>query len=378
MDNTKIVATRPSRVLTRSFACFAASLLLAASAAGQTRVQDLCTLQGQRENRLMGYGLVVGLSGSGDGHKDSAAMRALMSLHRKYEQPIFDLDELQGNNSVALVLVEAAIPEFGAREGQKIDVIVSVRGAATSLKNGQLLMTPLQDATLTIHDIQALAGGRIDLPDEDSPTRGIIRGGAVVEADFFYSFIRDGAITLVLHDVHAGFPMARMVAKAINIEERPPVDTRRESVLFTETFDDVERTAVALGPKNVRVMIPMAERARPAAFISRVLETEIFDMPQQPARVLINRKTKTVSLTGTVVIAPTILQIPGLGTVSVGAGQSAASGAVGLDTEKTGGVKFDELLVTLSAMQLTGDQLIAAVEQLHRTGTLRARLIYTE
>lgn len=374
MNNTIIVSARPSRLL----ACLAAPLLLAASATGQTRVQDICTLQGQRENKLMGYGLVVGLKGSGDGHKDSAAMRALMSLHRKYEQPIFDLDELKGNNSVALVLVETAIPEFGAREGQKLDVIVSVRGAATSLKNGQLLMTPLQDATLTIPDILALAGGRIDLPDEESPTRGIIRGGAVVEEDFFYSFIRDGAINLVLHDVHAGFPMARMVAKAINIEERPPVDTRRESVLLSDTFDDVERLAVALGPKNVRVTIPFAERVRPAAFISRVLETEIFDMPQQPARVLINRKTKTVTLTGTVVIAPTVLQIPGLGTVSVGAGQSPPSGTVGLDTEKSGGVKFNELLQTLSAMQLTGDQLIAAVEQLHRTGTLRARLIYTE
>src|SRR5690606_32598386 len=117
--------------------------------------------------------------------------------------------------------------------------------------------------------IFALAGGRLELPDIETPTRAVIRAGATLEADFFYTFIDGQYITLVLDDAHAGWPWAQMLARAINHAEgelaprAADAEQRGRQVIFTEI-------ATALGPKNVRVRIPTPELARPAGFISRV------------------------------------------------------------------------------------------------------------
>lgn len=364
----------------RSIHLLLAALMLSTHSAvvADVRVQDVAALQGQRTNKLQGIGLVVGLNNTGDGGRYPNAMRALMSLHRKYEQPVLDMNELRSNSSVALVMVEATIPEFGAREGQVLDVTVSTLGPAKSLAGGQLLTTPLQDATLSVPDILALAGGRIEIADAKAPTRGFIRHGATLEQDFFYSFIHEGAITLVLHDSQAGFPMARMVARAINHEVANPADSNLTNVDLDDLRLDDVQLATAIGPKNVRVAIPPYELADPSDFISRVLQATLFVMPEQQARVVINRTTKSVSFTGAVVISPTVLQIPGLGSVSIGGSGAAAAGAVGLDTQNVGGVPFEELLATLDKMKVSGKQLIDAIEQLDRTGTLHAKVVYAE
>jgi flagellar P-ring protein precursor FlgI len=369
-------------------ALITALLLPVTAARGQVRVQDIAHLQGQRLNKLMGYGLVVGLNGTGDGDKYSTTMRALANLHKRYQAPVLSDADFKGNDSVAIVAVEVTIPEFGAREGEMLDVVVSVIGKADSLAGGQLLTTPLQYAMFDPNDpatqqIYALAGGHIELPDPLSPTRAIIRNGATLEADFFYAFVEGGAITLVLDDAHAGWTWSQMLARAINHAESEmtlpaPADASLgRRVVYIDT-------AAAVGPKNVRVRIPTAELPSPAGFISRVLETELFMLPEQQARVTINRTSKNIAFTGAVTISPTVLQIPGFGTVSIGANANGGAetagpaGLVGLDTEKSGGVRFDELLETLSALRVSPDQMIAAIEQLHKTGTLHAQLRYEE
>lgn len=359
-------------------------ILLAAPTLADVRVQDIARLQGQRTNKLMGFGLVVGLDGTGDGAKSATTIRALMALHKRYQQPVLDPNELRVTNSVALVTVEATIPEFGAREGQTLDIVVSAIGPAKSLAGGQLLLTPLQDATLTIPDILALAGGRIDLPDAKSMRRGIVRGGCTLEDEFIYAFIdEERGVTLVLDDTHAGWGWAQMLTRAINHEVgsgAPAPDaggahTERRVIVGVET-------AVALGPKNIRVQIPLSEMTRPAGFLTRVLQTQIFLLPEQQAKVIINRTTKSVSFTGAVTIAPTVLQLPGLGTVTVGgsggADAGAAAGLVGVATDEAEGTQLERLLTTLSAIKASPEQMIAAVEHLHRTGSLHARLVYEE
>lgn len=351
--------------------------LVAPAVSAQVRVQDVAQLKGRRTNKLMGFGLVVGLNGTGDGEKINTTRRALIALHQRFEQPVLDINEIGAANA-ALVAVEASIPDYGAREGQAVDVYVSaVNSGAESLKGGRLLMTPLQDATLTLPDILAIAGGRIDLTDEEVPTRGVIRGGATIEEDLFYNFIDEGYITLVISDSHAGWSMAQLMAKAINQELTSPELSMQ---LSDEARQDVEpEAAVAIGPKNVRVKIPPWELPKPAWIITQVLETELFVMPQQEARVFINRLSKQVSFTGNVTISPTVLLIPGLGTVAVGgAGQAGPPGVVGLDTQESGGVPFQQLMDTLSKMKLSGEQLIGTIEQLSRTGTLHAQIVYTE
>jgi flagellar P-ring protein precursor FlgI len=358
------------------------ALLVAGPASAGIRAQDVARLQGQRTNKLMGYGLVVGLNGTGDGDKYAATMRALAALHTRYHAPVLHGADLSGNGSVAIVAVEATVPEFGAREGEALDVVVSTIGRAKSLAGGQLLTTPLQYAMFDARDaatqqIFALAGGRLELPDIETPTRAVIRAGATLEADFFYTFIDGQYITLVLDDAHAGWPWAQMLARAINHAEGELAprgadgEQRGRQVVFTEI-------AIALGPKNVRVRIPTPELARPAGFISRVLQTELFMLPEQQARVTINRTTRNVSFTGTVTISPTILQIPGFGTVSIGGAADGPDAAAAPATPQVDGVDFQQLMQTLAALQVTPDQMITAIEHLHRTGTLHAQLRYEE
>ncbi len=358
----------------------ALGLTLVLAARAEMRVQDVARLQGQRTNRLFGFGLVVGLDGSGDGSKSPATLRALMSLHGAYHQPILDIDELKANNSVAVVAVDVVVPEYGAREGQPLDVIVSALGPAKSIVGGQLLTTPLQESTLSVPDILALAGGRVEAIDPENPKRGILRGGCTLERDFFYNFLDGDAVWLVIDPAKASYQWSQVVARAINHELSLPgeaVRTRDEQGRIVVSAPAAE----AVGPQNVRVRIPSQELDNPSPFISRVLQTRLFVTPEQAARVVINRTSKNVSFTGAVTISPTVLQIPGIGTVSVGGGEGGGggpTGTLGLDTQAAGGVAFQELLATLSKLQLSADQLIAAVEHLHRTGTLNAQLLYTE
>ena len=168
------------------------ALATTVGATAGVRVQDIARLQGQRTNRLMGYGLIVGLNGTGDSGKNEHTMRALMAIHRRFHQPVLSSEELKNANNVALVVVEATIPEFGAREGQTLDIAVSAF-SAKSLKGGRLLTTPLQFAAFDEDDpatqqILGFAGGWIEIPDSSVLTRGIIRGGCALEADFFYHF----------------------------------------------------------------------------------------------------------------------------------------------------------------------------------------------
>lgn len=368
----------------------ATAVLAANAGAGEIRVQDIARLQGQRTNKLMGYGLLCGLPGTGDGEKYASTMRALIALHRRYHAPVISEADLKGNKSVAIVSVEVTIPEYGAREGQTLDVVVSSLGTAKSLAGGQLLTTPLQFALFdpdnpATQQIFALAGGHIELPDKEVPTRGIIRAGATLEADFFYSFIEGQYITLVLDDEHAGWTWAHMLARAINYTpSRGERGDEGAGRLIVES-----QTAEALGPKNVRVRIPAVELAHPSGFISRVLQKELFMFPEQQARVVINRNSKVITLTGTVTVSPTVLQIPGFGTVVIGgAEQEAPAGGGTTDSpqagrnvaagSRTGRIECQELLETLSSLKVSPEQQVKAIEHLHKTGTLHAQLRYEE
>ncbi|MFN0138335.1 MAG: flagellar basal body P-ring protein FlgI [Phycisphaerae bacterium] len=342
-------------------------------------MQDVAKLKGQRTNKLMGWGLVVGLDNSGDGAKSPATLRALAELHRVFHSPIIDVEDLKANNNVAIVMVEVTIPEFGAREGQALDVQVAAVGPAKSIRGGRLLTTPMQDSLPPFSALLGFSSGRIEASDPKNSKVGVIRGGCTLEEDFYYSFIQDGAITLVLDESKVGFQWAQVVARAIDHELSTMAQARAGKpdaarVISSNTF------AEAIDAKNVRVRIPVAELPRPANFVSRVLQSVVFEAPKQQARVVINRTTNEVSFTGAVTISPTVLSLPGLGTIAVGGsgGKGGGSGVVGLTTDKDGAVQFQELLGTLTKLQLPPEQVVSAVEHLYRTGTMNAQLSYTE
>lgn len=371
--------------MTRFLAVFLGLLGLGTSTGlAETLVQDVAHLQGEHSNRLMGFGLVVGLNGTGDGASSLPTMRALAALHERYEQSVLTVDELAKANNVAIVTVEVELPKDGWRSGERFDVIVSAI-TAEDLTGGQLLATPLQVAPLPkdpppgLDRIWSLAGGRIDVDKNGVPTRGRIRGGAIMEFDRYHNYVQDGAITLVLDDATASWPMAQMLARAINEEVANPAG----GGLFERNAEgelvQAGAPAAVLGPKSIMVRIPSYEVASPAGFIARVLQTPIYVMPRQQARVVISRSTNHITLTGVVSILPTVVQIPGLGTVAVGGGgEGNTTTPVGIATETPDSVEFQQLLTTLEQLKLEPEQLVQVVEQLHRTGTLQAQLVYTE
>jgi flagellar basal body P-ring protein FlgI len=247
--------------------------------------------------------------------------------------------------------------------------------------------------------IFALAGGRVELPDPNKPTRGVVRGGAVLEADFFYNFIEDGAVTLVINDNHAGWPMAHAIAQAINHElSRPATRGGGSDGRAVEAADVAE----VLGPKNVRVFIPDYELESPSLFIKRVLEAEIFEPPKAVARVTINRIDHSVVLEGSPTVSPTTVFVAGLGSVTIG--KPTGDAAVGKGTPGGGAdatlrqtprtptsqpagegangparvVSLDDFLATLALASVPPAQVVRAIENLHRSGALRAQLVYRE
>jgi flagellar P-ring protein precursor FlgI len=369
---------------TRLLAGLLLGAVCTAPAFGEVLVQDIAHLQGEHVNRLMGFGLVVGLNGTGDGDRNLPTARALLSLHRRYGQYVASVADIANSENVAIVTVEVETPRHGWRTGERLNVVVSAI-SAESLAGGQLLTTPLQysplpaDAPPDLARIWALAGGRIEMNNDETPTRGVIRDGAVMEADYFHSFIANQAVTLVLDEAKASFPMAQMMARSINQELQDPsigglYDRGEQGQMVV-----VQDIATALGPKTVRVRVPSYEMGNPANFISQILQTPLFLLPKQEARVVINKTTHNITLTGTVTIRPTVVTIPGLGTVAVGGGNGGnLTGVAGVTTEDPQSIEFQQLLATLQQLKLSPEQTVQVVEQLHETGTLQAQLVYTE
>lgn len=369
----------------RIFSGLLIAAAIAPAAIAELRIQDVARLQGQEERELLGYGLVIGLAGTGDADRNPHTANALLRLHNNFQQPAETIEEFQDYKNVAIVMIHAKLPANGARSGQRIDAVVT-SFAAESLEGGRLLYCPLQDASLEVREPIAFASGPIAVNERDFPTSGIIRDGALVTQDLFYQFVADGYITLVLNDSHASYPLANMIAKAARTVRQSPASGADSTNGVRRSVAVIEDDSVqVLGPKNVRVRIPDWELMDPAGFIARVLETPLIELPELPARVVINRASKNVSFTGNVTISPTVLQVPDLGWISIGqqrvlnpTGGAPPTDVVPVDPAGQGGVPFQELLDTLTGLQLSPEQMIDAIEHLKRSGTLHATVVYAE
>ncbi len=346
-----------------------AALVLSVPAAQAMRIGDVTHLKGQRINQLTGMGLVVGLNGTGDGGKYLPAIRPLAAMLTQFANPVLSMDELKNAKNVALVAVEATLPEYGSREGDRIDVKVTSIGAAKSLMGGRLLITPLQGPHKADQRIYALANGPLHVPDTITPTAATITQGATLEADIIYHYVVEEQITLVIEDAHAGWSMSNAIAQTI-----------RE---FSSEPGRVSAIAKAVDPKNVLVTIPQADRTNPASFIAWVQGQDLL-LPQAESRVKLNRRTGTIIVTGDVEISPVAISHKGL-TISTLAIQPAAGGAlagqegfVAVDPGKRGGTKMADLIDALNQLKVPVDDRITIIEELYKTGKLHARLIVEE
>lgn len=266
--------------------CIAVGLVTGAGAAHAERLKDLASIQGVRGNQLIGYGLVVGLDGSGDQVRQTPfTQQSLTNMLSQLGITVPAGSNMQLKN-VAAVMVTTTLPAF-ARPGQTLDVVVSSMGNAKSLRGGTLLMTPLKGADSQVY---AIAQGNILVGGAGASSGGSsvqinqlnggrISAGAIVERGVATTFSRDGYIHVELNNTDFG--TAQNVAAALN-----------------RKFG--QGTATALDGRVVQVRTPM-EQASQARFLSQVEDLQVARAPTV-AKVIINARTGSVVMNRTVMI----------------------------------------------------------------------------
>ena len=339
-------------------------LVLAAVAgpALAVRVADVTRLAGQRETRLVGMGLVVGLDGTGDGGDFLPTIRPLAAMLEKFNNAASP-GELADADNVALVTVTATVPASGVRNGDEVDVFVESVGAARSLRGGRLFVTPLLGPVYGTEPL-ALAAGNVVIEDPATPTVGLVRGGGVMERDLLNPYVFGDQFTLILGGQYASPAMAGNIAKVINDSE------------------DGRNYAQAIDAKNVVVTIPPAERGRPNNFIARVQRLPVPTVGGA-ATVTVNSRTGTIILGGDVEISPAVISHKGLTITTVEPEQPPTpqrpliqqNDFLAIDPQDRGGAKLRDLLASLDQLKVPAEDRIAVVLELHKAGKLHARLI---
>ena len=337
-------------------------MLAANYALGAVKIADISRLAGERENKLVGLGLVVGLKGTGDGADNAAMINPLVSLLKQLADPV-TARELGNAQNVAVVLVTATMPAVGVRIGDKLDAYVMSAGGASSLQGGRLFLCPMTGPQPNM-GVFAISEGPVTIEDPKSPLHGVVKGGVVMEADLPMQVIENGRITLILEDPAANWTTASNIAKIINDAE-----------------GNGETVAVAVDSKNVVVLIPKNERERPDSFISRVQQLPVRVLPTE-AKVIINEKTGTIIMTGDVEISPVVISHKGLTITTVAPPPvptprnpiTTERRALGLDTTNQGGSKLQELVQAMDAINVPAEDRIAIVRELYKTGKLHAKV----
>ncbi len=372
---------------TIAISLLACAVLLAASATAYgvgvtARVGDVTRIKGQRTNTLVGMGLVTGLNGTGDGDDYLPAMRPLAAALNHFSNPATSLEDLGGSSNVAIVMVEVRLPEFGVREGDRVDAQVTTFGAAKSLEGGRLLVTPLLYHDRAIDQVFAFASGPVELLSDDDGTVGVVRRGATLEEDVLLHFLASGRelpftsswiagnqhyITLVVNDEHASWAMVHEIATAINTE-------------LNQTAD-VEQVALAVDPKNVIVLVPSTQDV--ASWIREVERTMLL-VPEAEARVIVDRRSGTIVVSGDARISPVIVSQKGL-TITVAPPNAPEASAtpqqssfIAIDPSGAGDAHVADLLEALKPLNVPIDDRIEIITKIYRLGKLHAQLSFED
>jgi flagellar P-ring protein precursor FlgI len=205
-----------------SILCFLCLVVPLTPACGQVRIKDIADVEGVRDNQLVGYGLVVGLNGTGDKLNNNVFTReSLIGMLERLGVNTRDQENALSTKNVAAVMVTAELPAF-ARGGSRIDVAVSALGDATNLTGGMLLVTPLLAADGEVYAVAQgplstgaiAARGAASSVTRGVPTAGRIANGATVEREIAYSMEKRTNLTLGLRN--PDLTTARRIAVAIN------------------------------------------------------------------------------------------------------------------------------------------------------------------
>jgi flagellar P-ring protein precursor FlgI len=353
-----------------------AGLQLAAPQAQAERIKDIGSFEGLRTNQLIGYGIVVGLAGTGDDSLDYATQGVKGVISR------FGLTLPPGVNpslkNAAAVLVTAELPPF-AKPGQRLDVTVSALGKAKSLRGGTLVLTPLRGADGEIYAMSQgnLAVGGLGVSGADGsqlsvnvPSAGRIPSGASVERAVATGFDTSPALTFNLAE--ADLTTALRVADAINL-----------------AFND--QRARALDGVSISISAPQGAESR--IMMMGLIENIQVKPADPPAKVIVNARTGTVVINGGVRISPaavshgkltvTIQESPRIvqpAPFSRGETAVEPSSSISAEQEKNpmflfkGGASLSDIVKAVNAVGASPADLVEILEALKQAGAMKAEL----
>jgi len=344
--------------------------------AAVVRVKDITKIQGVRDNQLIGYGIIVGLQGTGDSNKATFTVQSIASMLKNFGVTVSP-GEIKLKN-VAAVMVTTELPPF-AKSGDTIDVTVSSMGDAKNLQGGTLLFTPLKAANGQVY---AVAQGPLSIGgfsasqnnntvQKNHLTVGRIPNGATVEQAVPTAFDAGGYITWSLNQ--ADFTTASRIVNQINYRFGVP------------------GLAEAVDGGTVRVKVPAAYRNNPVQFISIVENINV--VPDVAAKIVINERTGTVIMGGEVKISPIAISHGSLQVkitesqfvsqpqpFSNGKTRTTTSTDVEVNEPKAtnmmfpAGANVKDLVDALNAVGASPQDIIAIVQAIKQAGALQAEL----
>ncbi|HEX7674800.1 MAG TPA: flagellar basal body P-ring protein FlgI [Bdellovibrio sp.] len=319
-------------------------LLVSFDQANAARLKDIASIRGVRENQLIGYGIVVGLKGTGDGKNEfmsKSVVRMFDKLGMKLDSPEFS------SKNVAAVIITATMPAFG-KSGNPIDVTVSAIGDASSLQGGTLLQAPLRAANEQVYAVaqgSILIGG--DAKDQH-PTVGRVPNGAIIERDMTADFASRKMYRLTL--INPDFTTAARTVLTINKE----LGGQYASAKDAGTID---------------IITPFAYENRGVELLATIEAIDI--NPDMKARVVINEKTGTIVIGDKVRISKVAISHGSL-SVKVGDGKK------GTIDEKVAvlesGVSVGDLVQALNKLGVTPKDLITILQSIKAAGALHGEL----
>jgi len=322
-----------------------AILIVSLNALAANRLKDIVSIKGVRDNPLIGYGLVIGLNGTGDGGGEVTNS----SLRKMFETLGLDAPKEVSSKNVAAVIVTAKLPPFG-RIGQKLDVTVSSIGDSNSLAGGTLLVTPLKGGDGKVY---AVANGALSIgglvQGAKFATTGAIPNGATIEQEIALSFDNKKSIRLSLN--RPDFTTAARVVKTIN---------ENLGGLFASASDSA----------TIDLIIP-TNYEREIVNLIAIVENYRVNQDQK-AKIVINEKTGTIVAGGDVTLNRVAISHGDL-TIEVGdandKGKGGKKGSLFMIEQKT---TLKELVNALNAIGTNPDDLISIFQTLKSNGALIA------
>ena len=260
----------------KTFIAACCMLLIMTNSAHAVRIKELASFEGVRENQLVGYGLVVGLNGTGDSDQARLQLQSVASMLERMGVTVNpNLIKLK---NVAAAMVTATLPPF-AKQGNQLDVTVSSLGDAKSIAGGTLVMTPLKGADNQVYAVAQGSiltnsfafGGQAASAQKNHPTAGRISSGALVERELPNTLM--GKSRLRLNLAQADFTTASRVASVINGKFGAGVATTAD-------------------PGSIAIQIPDAYASRMIDFVSAVETLDV--RPDSVAKVVVNERTGTI------------------------------------------------------------------------------------